>query len=488
MKNKAITKKLILLIILAILLIPTIKVEAKAEKVWNKELDIYDSTETEIVKVEDGIIIFQIEGSVRDLKNRITKYDFNGNKIWEKENNFGNRIQGVSDGFLVWRNGNIGKFRIAKYDKDGNAVWIKETDFDGGLNGKQEVRVTADNIVEVDDGYIIKWEQSSIMYRNGNNGNGNPHSMAALKIYKNGSISSYTIDYSQFFKFMPKTDNLSTYTRYAKIAGYNISKDGDIIFLTLFAYSDNVGNSWLSFGNPAYDYKYALGIVKYDKNMKYQQTVMKDIDEAHFALYSSYNSSGGFNNIIEINDGYVASGASTVYIDKEGKMQKSINTVSTDMHYLDDNIYLYAIEPTNETLVYNSAIHKYTSNMQLQRSNKLDTFYIAADTKGFGSLYRRAIFYKSGEDVYVIVLNTPVKLVRGSSSVLQTQFYDKDMKYSVTKYRITDEEESNNGIIENIIKNPETDSIIMIIVFVVIIVGVSALSYYFYNKKHKKEK
>lgn len=60
----------------------------------------------------------QYEG-VASASNLLIKYDFNGKKIWEKDNEYGYYIESVSDGFIVWS-----ETKITKFDKDGNVFCL----------------------------------------------------------------------------------------------------------------------------------------------------------------------------------------------------------------------------------------------------------------------------------------------------------------------------------------------------------------------------
>lgn len=109
---------------------------------------------------------------------------------------------------------------------------------------------------------------------------------------------------------------------------------------------------------------------------------------------------------------------------------------------------------------------------------------------GFSGIKNRIIL---NDDKYAISLNTPV--IFGDYYGYADSYEIESGKYTLTSYRLADDEtpstDDNNstvsGIINNIIKNPQTNSIIIIIVFVVLILSISIISYFIYKKKIKKE-
>lgn len=109
---KRVTKILGVILFSVYLLLP-IKVHAQ-EQLWGQKLDLNDSVSSSIVKVEDGIIIMQYEGTA-STNNLLIKYDFDGNKIWQIKNDYGYSIESVSDGFIIWNENTMTKF-----DKDKN--------------------------------------------------------------------------------------------------------------------------------------------------------------------------------------------------------------------------------------------------------------------------------------------------------------------------------------------------------------------------------
>ena len=88
-----------------------------AEQEWGRELDLSDSISSSIVKVEDGVVVMQYEG-MASTNNLLIKYDFNGKKIWEIDNDYGYNTFGGSDGFII-----LSENTITKFDKDKNVEW-----------------------------------------------------------------------------------------------------------------------------------------------------------------------------------------------------------------------------------------------------------------------------------------------------------------------------------------------------------------------------
>ena len=103
------------LLVSAFMLLP-LKTSA-AEPVWTQELDLNDSVSSAIAKVEDGVVVMQYEGTA-SASNLLIKYDFNGKKIWEIDNDYGYNTYGGSDGFII-----LSENTITKFDKDKNVEW-----------------------------------------------------------------------------------------------------------------------------------------------------------------------------------------------------------------------------------------------------------------------------------------------------------------------------------------------------------------------------
>ncbi len=481
---------IIVLIASAFLIISTIKVEAKAEKEWSKELNIYDSTDTQIIKQKDGFVVMQVEGSNADIASSITKYDFNGNIVWQKDKITGTRIQALDDGLLIWHSY---PSNVTKYDFNGNIVWQK--DYLKDSSNSNVTTAYTENIIELSDGILFPYSKQRVYaqsnYNNSGVDIGYVNQKIIAKIDKKGNFVSYLNGNDLLTNVLNTNISACTHPFYheARIIAINKTKDDNIICLVVYKYSDTQNNGYASEDK----YDYALSVVKFDKDFKYIDSSKTKISYDYYVKYSGYSKNGStnyesINKIIEVNNGYIASGSSTIFINKDGKVEKNINTLASDLDYIDNEVYLYTLDSTNETMIYNSSIHKYTENMTDSKKNNLDIFYTVGNINGFENVQRRAIFYKENDKVIAIALNTPVKLYRTCQATFQTQFYDENMKYSVTKYHITNDDSNNDGIINNIIKNPETNSVIIIIAMILIVVIVSIISYFIYNKKEKKIK
>lgn len=83
---RKIVKILGIILVSAFILLPLKTNATEAE--WSQPLELDDSVSSSVVRVEDGVIVMQYEGTASS-NNFLIKYDFSGNKIWEINNDYG---------------------------------------------------------------------------------------------------------------------------------------------------------------------------------------------------------------------------------------------------------------------------------------------------------------------------------------------------------------------------------------------------------------
>lgn len=213
-----------------------------------------------------------------------------------------------------------------------------------------------------------------------------------------------------------------------------------------------------------------------------------------------------FNKVIPTNDGnYIATSIGNSLFLKSTGETKVYNMDIFDIEQVGDYFYAYAVNQhkhEDNSLDYRSSIIKYDQNFQKIDSIELPlSFNSTSYGSGMFSLKHRTVYYNEGDNIYSIVLNSPlqssftqfgsdIRLFRyGSDYKVQNS-----SKYNIAKYRLNDSaeenKESNNnssGIINSIIKNPETNSIIITIVFIVLVLAILITSYFAYQKKIKNK-
>lgn len=144
---KRLIKVIVVLLASAFILSP-LKTNAQ-EPEWIQKLELGDSVSSAIVKVADGVVVMQYEG-VASASNLLIKYDFNGKKIWEKDNEYGYYIESVSDGFIVWS-----ETKITKFDKDGNVFWSNDVELQATSDAYGYMAGLGNKLLEVNNNYII---------------------------------------------------------------------------------------------------------------------------------------------------------------------------------------------------------------------------------------------------------------------------------------------------------------------------------------------
>ena len=467
---KKLIKVIGILLVSALILLP-LKTNAQ-EPVWTQELDLNDSVSSAIAKVEDGVVVMQYEG-VASANNLLIKYDFNGKKIWEIDNDYGYNIESVSDGFIVWS-----ETKITKIDKDKNILWSKDIELRNSTvdaSDRTGLVGLGNKLIELADRYIIG--QTAV----GNNRHNDLFSIdfngniiqrtTALEFYNNNSIST-------------STGNL-----------YDVPQ-------------------LLAIGQSSDSDRFIIGYKKYNSSSFYIAEVSRNFiilrqREYNYSSIPSKASIYPYNGIIKIvetDKGYITVGYQMLYFLKDGKIRQLDKEV-LDIIKVGDSIYTYEFMENEDNYVnmYDTYIVKYDSAL-LKEKIKIKLPLIVNSScinqsfrSGFSQMKNRVIL---DEEKFCITLNTPISFsaMDGFSSdgrqiwKLYDYYVDsyeiESEKYTLTSYKLNSfngDNNSSSGIINNIIKNPQTNSIIIIVVFVVLILVISIISYLLYMKKAKKK-
>lgn len=305
---KKVTKILGMILFSLYLLLP-LKTYAQ-EQVWAQKLDLSDSISSSIVKVEDGIVIMQYEGTA-STNNLLIKYDFDGNKIWQIKNDYGYSIESVSDGFIIWNENTMTKF-----DKDKNIEW--QQTLTDSLNSQWNASY---EVLEISDGYVLYKKENSLI----------------IKLDHQGNVVS-TKEIGDLVGRAWSTNMATAPTL-----------DGNSIAIFLRDYSDH--------------YYYTLLIL--DSNLDKVKETNHEYDDTEKTL--SYGNS--INNMIAIEDGYLLSGKQMALLDTDGKIKKIFDTTTLDIKQIGDYIYTYEVLNDEVENYYNTAIVKYDKNLNKQRFN-----------------------------------------------------------------------------------------------------------------------
>lgn len=480
---KRIIKVIGILLVSAFILLP-LKTNAQ-ESEWIQKLELGDSVSSAIAKVEDGVVVMQYEGTA-SKSNFLIKYDFDGKKVWEIPNIYGYNIESVSDGFVVWSDENITKF-----DKDHNIIWNnsvelkRPTSISNDYELGWDVSVGLGNkLIELNNIYIIIQTQAV----------SNPHN----DIFK-FSLSGELIERIPSDNMFQKHILLGDY----RIIGAGSSTDKNSFFIIYDKGSTSSGEVYITNYNeefsPVQFYTYNVPPIDYPLNaMDWTNGVIK---------------------VIETDDKYLAAGRTTISFLKDNTF-KVYKRMILDMEYIDNYFYAYEIidSPEHNNLAQ-AAIVKYSTDMKrlkkinlpfyLQNNAKdiFKTFYYSSSS-GFSQIKNRIVLnLNSKETISAITLNTPIKYMYHECYENQittrdlngSEPYQTDLNsYSISSFKLKaiEESEKNNastndnivsGIINNITKNPQTDSIITIIVFIIIISVVSVTSSIIYKKVSTKK-
>ena len=472
---KKIIRFLGIIIFSAFMLLP-LKTNAQ-EPAWSQDLNLSDSVVSSLAKVEDGVVVMQYEGAA-SAENLLIKYDFNGNKIWEIDNNYGYNIESVSDGFIVW-----GETKIAKLNKDGNVIWNTNIEYKdnytGGLGNK---------LVELDDGYVIGQTQFAE--------DEDTRGRDLFKISLQGHVEKRVAT-----KELTKEEYGYDLSSYILAFGKSLDNNSLIMAVRCISTYDGINDLNISLLSPDLTPKstYKNSLLSYD-----------------YSITNYFSRWNMFNNIIETDNGYILAGRKTITFSKEGKFNKIHNKILLDITKIDDNLYGYLIEQVkNSDYNYKTSAVKYDQNLkELSRIELPFSFSYLADSyndditstsaaTGFSQIKNRSVYYKNNDMINMITLNTPINWFYRRNGNTQESYsrISFPQSYSITEYelvnyRFADDEtpstDDNNstveGIINNIIKNPQTNSIIIIIVFVVLILAISITSYFVYKRKQEKRK
>lgn len=457
---KKIIKVIGIILFSTFMLIP-LKANAATSE-WSQSLDLSDSVSSAIVKVEDGVVVMQYEGTA-SVNNLLIKYDFKGNEIKKKDNIYGYNITSISDGFIVWS-----EKKITKFDKDLNEVWSKQIEYKG-----REVGGLGDNLVEFEDGYIIGPQISS-----------DSPKRDIFKISLQGEI----LQRKSAYDFI---NNLYGHVGEYCIITFGKSLDGNSLIMIgrdIYNGQDNLNFSWVS------------------SDLTPQTTYSNNITDADSNFTVSVD---GYHrtNIIATDSGYLLTGCKLLTFDSNGRLNKKYNKLLFNLIQIDDYIYGYQVEKGNKETIGTSTMYKYkTSIVKYDKSlNEISRitlpfsvgFYYSGAT-AITSIKDRVIYYLNNEEIHFITLNAPYKYIKrhvwnDNLSIYGDNFVDYEGTYELASYRYTDNDRQtddvNNipGIIDNIIKNPQTNSILIVAVFVVLILVISITSYLIYKKKIKKE-
>ena len=451
---------LILLVLVSFILIP---IKAKAqESVWTQDLNLSTSTASAITQVEDGMVVLQYG---QDLENNLLiKYDFDGNKIWDIPNTYGYNIESVSDGFIVWQ-----ETKITKFDKDKNIIWSKDIEFHtswydyGGLGNK---------LTEVSGGYII----CSAPYNNG-------YSRSIIYIDNEGNIKRRTAQ-KELLKSIGTgyVSELRTITQ---------SLDEKNIIIVSHEYYTGVDNILINI---------------FDQDLNFKKAYVSSM------IGKDNVSSSDIHDIVETDNTYIMYGKQILIFDKSGILINTLDKISLDMQFIGEYVFSYTIEPPKEgSNIYKVSLIKYDKDME--EISKIDLPLTFKSVKTFyGSQlvhFNKFTYTNNNDQLNIAILNAPLTFVHTAhSDAINIDIPSDDYlnsKYQLINYRFKMDEEdkkennggtdssddkkenTNLGIINNIIKNPQTNSIIIITVFVVLIFTISITSYFIYKHKIKSK-
>lgn len=426
------------------------------EPVWTQDLNLNTSTASAIAQVEDGIIVLQYGENATEESNLLIKYDFDGQKIWEIPNTYGYNIESVSDGFIVWQ-----ETKITKFDKDKNLIWSTDIEFHterwydyGGLGN---------TLAEVSGGYVICSQYD------------NSYKRSVIYIDNTGNIK----------RRIAQSDLLKrTGTSYvSELITITQSLDDNNIIIVSHEYYTGVNNVLINI---------------FDQDLNFKKAYVSSlIDKDNINTF-------GINNMVETDNSYIMYGKQILVFNKSGILINILDKISLDMQVIGDYLFSYNLEqPEEDSNIYRASLVKYDKDMKeiskIELPLTLGSFYIDYQLGNFNKI----VPYNDDDQLNIAVLNTPITLAYAESDNgtirIETPSTDYlDSKYQLINYRFDSVEEDSaedsnkkddsSGIIVNIIKNPQTNSIIIIGVFVALILIVSALTYLTWKKKNNKEK
>lgn len=161
------------------------------------------------------------------------------------------------------------------------------------------------------------------------------------------------------------------------------------------------------------------------------------------------------------------------------------------MTKIGDYLYGYTVKEENDAaLYYNTSLIRYDQELNEISSTPLGVSFHAQTFTGFSVFKNRVVYQYDENNIYSIVLNTPIFVNSSFFDEIMAMSYSNSDKYNMTKYRLTEEnkvQDNSSSIINSIIKNPQTNSIIIITSFVLLILAISIISYVVYQKKTKNK-
>ena len=440
----------LILVVGAFILISPFKVSAgEAKEDWKNNLDLSDSISTSVVELDDGVVVMQYEGGASD-NNLLIKYDFKGNQLWSIKNNYGYHIASLGDSFLVYTTGK--DYSITKISSQGELVWTKEYNSEGSYSVSDWTSFSSSQVIKIDSGFIIFSDNCIGLYDD------------------NGTFIKYItfsdVYYSEFDK---EARNISDFS-------VALSSDGESILIAFLT---------REFVTPRYGYYYV--VARYSLDLNYQESVRYYTPTAYYPLFK----------MIETENNYILTGEYTLVLDKKGEVKRVLNVSMIDFEYIDGYVYAYIGKTEEDYGIYSTYVAKYDENLKKIDEYKLPFAFSSTssneiNTTGFLEMKNRSVFYKNGDDVYSIVLNSPMSNVStGYVRPINDLDYTLSSKYNISQYKLangsTGSEVTDDGIIDNIFENPETSSVVVIITFVVLVL-IGGLGFYLgYKKKVKSE-
>lgn len=428
------------LAVAAFIFISPFSVSAAAEEEWKNKLDLSDTISSSVVELDDGVVMIQYEGGASE-DSTLTKYDFKGNQVWSIKNEYGYEIASLGDSLLVfttWSDDST----MTKISSDGEVVWTKQY----GNHGYTD-------LIDLDSGFVLY--DSNNIYRYDENGN----------LLKTCSINDIR---SSIF------DNTSG-SCYNFIVSLSNDKKNLLVYITCY---QNISD-----GSSGYYH----AVAKYSLNLDY---------ESSSVAYSGAHSYNALSKMVETDNNYIATGNYTLVFNKNGQIDRVLNVAMIDIAYIDGYVYAYVSKATDNFDIYNTYIVKYDENMEKIMEYQLPYNFSSdlstssggtfLNTTSFAYLKDRSVFYKDTDGVHLVILNSPM-FATDTGAWADIENFD----YNLSQYRLTDapsnDPVTDDGIINNILQNPETSSIAVVITFVVLVL-IGGLGFYLgYKKKVKSE-
>lgn len=442
----------LILVVGAFILISPFKVSAgEAKEDWKNDLDLSDSISTSVVELDDGVVVMQYEGGASD-NNLLIKYDFKGNQLWSIKNNYGYHIASLGDSFLVYTTGH--DYSITKISSQGELVWTKEYNSEDSYSVSDSTSFSSSQVIKIDSGFII-------------------FSGYCIGLYDdNGTFIKYItfsdVYYSEFDK---EARNISDFS-------VALSSDGESVLIAFIT---------REFVTPRYVDYYV--VARYSLDLNYQESVRYYTPTAYYPLFK----------MIETENNYILTGRYTLVLDKKGEINRVLDVAMINLEYIDGYVYAYIGKAEEDYGIYSTYLAKYDENLQKIDEYRLPFVFSSISSykintaTAFIVMKNRSVFYKNGDDVYSVVLNSPMSNVQqGYVLPINDLDYTLNSKYNISQYKLansgTDSEVTDDGIIDNIFENPETSSTIAVVIAFVIVILIGGLGFYLGYKKKVKAK